>query len=109
MPCMSYDSGWANDRSYSNNREIKALKAEADKLARIACQALTALEQMDSDASILHTDSELTRWWDAHKKADAARLDKERKEKEKKAKQARLRKEALAKLTAEERELFGLK
>ena len=109
MPCMSYESDWARDSSYSNSREIKALKAEADKLARIACQALTELEKMDSDADILHKNSELTRWWDAHKRADALRVAKEQKEKAKKAEQARLRKAALAKLTDKERAAFGLK
>lgn len=105
MPCMSYDTSWA---SHTTNHEVKALKAEADKLARIACRALAELEKMDSDADILHKDSELTRWWDAHKQADAARMAKEQKEKAKKAEQARLRKAALAKLTDEERAAFGL-
>lgn len=41
MPCMSYDTNWAKS---STDRDIKRLKAEADKLARIACAALQALE-----------------------------------------------------------------
>lgn len=109
MPCISYESDWANHTSYKRNHEVQILKAEADRLARIACQAISEIEKMDSDADILHKDSELTRWWAAHKQADAARMAKEQKEKDKKAEQARLRKAAMAKLTDEERAAFGLR
>lgn len=109
MPCISYESNWANSPSYKRNHEVQILKAEADRLARIACQALAELEKVAPESGLLMFPSELTRWWDAHKQADAARIAKEQKEKDKKAEQARLRKAAMAKLTDEERAAFGLR
>ena len=109
MPCMSYDTNWASERTSVSMRDLKNLKEEADKLARIACLALTELEKVDPESGVLTFPSELTRWWSAHKKADEARIEKEQKEKAKIAEQKRLRKAALAKLTPEERAAFGLK
>lgn len=102
MPCMSYDTNWARS---SNDRDIKRLKAEADKLARIACKALQALEDMEKEDFLLLKDNEVREWWKAHKEADrAARAAAEEKERRKEAK-AR----AMAKLTDEEKVLLGLK
>lgn len=101
MPCQSYESNWARD--YDDSK-IKKLKAEADKLARIACKAMTALEEMGQEDFVLLKDDEVATWWSAHKEAD-------RKEQERVAEQERrerLRAEALAKLSSEERELLGL-
>ena len=41
MPCQSYDEDW---NSGSGERKIRELKKQADKLARLACKALTELE-----------------------------------------------------------------
>jgi hypothetical protein len=116
MPCMSYDTNWANHSVYKDSRELKLLKEEADKLARIACQALYELEKVDPQSNVLSIPSELTVWWRDHKKADAARAAAELKEKNKKAALARKnaelkrkRQAALAKLTDEEQAVFGLK
>ena len=51
MPCMSYDDSW-RDHS-SDERKIKALKSQADKLARIACKPLNALEAMEKEDFLL--------------------------------------------------------
>ena len=67
MPCMSYDTNWAKS---SSDRDIKRLKAEADKLARIACKALAALEDMGKEDFLLLKDDEVRVWWKAHKEAD---------------------------------------
>ncbi len=109
MPCMSYDTEWVHEpsRSHKKTVEVIALKNECDRLARIACKALTALETHDPELKDFK-DRETKTWWTAHKKADAARIAKEEKEKAKKIEQDRLRKEALAKLTPEEIEAFGL-
>lgn len=109
MPCLSYDTEWAHSapRSTQNTREVALLKAECDRLARIACGAMTALEQLDPELKTFK-DRESRKWWSDHKKADAARIAKEEKEKAKKAEEERLRKEALAKLTPEEIAAFGL-
>jgi hypothetical protein len=101
MPCQSYDTNWAHD---SNSDEVKRLKKETDKLARIACKALTALEELEQEDFLILKDDEVREWWSAHKEAD--RKEQERiAEKERKE---RMREEALAKLSSEERELLGL-
>ena len=102
MPCMSYDTNWARS---SDDRDIKRLKAEADKLARIACKALEALEGMGKEDFLLLKDDEVRDWWKAHKIADAqARAAAEEKQRRKEAKER-----VLARLTDEEKILLGLK
>jgi hypothetical protein len=102
MPCMSYESNWAAD---SSDFEVRKIKREADKLARIACRALEALTEAGQADFLLLKDDETREWWAAHQEAD-------RKAREKEA--ARIRREelkaaALAKLTQEEREVLGIK
>ena len=102
MPCQSYDNSW--DRGDDDRRKIRELKKQADMLARIACKALTELEDNKIEDLLLLRDDEVRAWWQAHKEADrkaaAARAEKERKEK--------IKEEALAKLSHEERELLGI-
>lgn len=102
MPCMSYDTNWA---SSSSDSDIKRLKKEADKLARIACEALTELEKAGKADFLILKNDELREWWESHKEADrkekARVAEKERRE--------RVRQEALDRLTDEEKELLGLK
>lgn len=102
MPCMSYDTNWANA---SNDRDIKRLKKEADKLARIACKALAALEDMGKEDFLLLKDDETREWWAAHKEADRAAREAERVKQERKEAKERV----LARLTDEEKILLGLK
>ena len=101
MPCQSYDSSW--DRG-SDDRKIRALKAQADKLARIACKALTTLQENELEDLLLLKDDEVREWWLKHqeddRKAQEARNEKERRE--------QMRQEALAKLSLEEREVLGI-
>lgn len=102
MPCMSYDTNWARS---STDRDIRRLKTEADKLARIACKALEALEDMGKEDFLLLKDDEVRDWWKAHKIADAqARAAAEEKQRRKEAKER-----VLARLTDEEKILLGLK
>jgi len=102
MPCQSYDSSW--DSGDDDRRKIRELKKQADMLARIACKALTELENNEIEDMLLLRDDEVRTWWKQHKEDDAreqARLaEVERK--------ARIKEEALAKLSHEERELLGL-
>jgi len=109
MPCLSYDTEWFHDPARATRKTVEsiALKSECDRLARIACKAMTALEQLDPELKIFK-DRDARKWWSDHKKADAARIAKEEKEKAKLAEQEQLRKAALAKLTPEEIEAFGL-
>lgn len=101
MPCQSYDTSW--DRG-SDDRKIRALKAQADKLARIACKALTTLQENELEDLLLLKDDEVREWWlkhqEADRKAQEARIEKERRE--------QMRQEALAKLSLEEREVLGI-
>ena len=110
MPCLSYDTEWAHThtgRNTRNSAEIMLLKNECDKLARIACNAITALEQLDPDLKTFK-DRESRKWYSDHKKADAARIAKEEKIKAANEAEEKIRQAALAKLTKEEIEIFGL-
>lgn len=102
MPCMSYDTNWANR---STDRDIRVLKKEADKLARIACLALQALEDMGKEDFLLLKDDETRIWWAEHKEADRRAREAEQAKQERKAAKERV----LAKLTDEEKILLGLK
>ena len=88
-----------------NDSKIKKLKAEADKLARIACKAMTALEEAGQEDFLLLKDEEVREWWAKHKEADA----KAKAAREEKARMARIKKEALSKLSTEERKALGIK
>lgn len=109
MPCRSYETEWVHDISRAGRKtnEVVALKQECDRLARIACRAITELEKLDPELKNFK-DRESRKWWADHKKADAARIAKEEKEKAKLDAAEKLRKDALAKLTKEEIEAFGL-
>jgi hypothetical protein len=102
MPCQSYESSWARK---SDDYEIRQIKQEADRLARIACRALQTLEDYGQADFLLLKDTEVREWWTAHKEADrkahAAAEAKRRREE--------LRAAALAKLTEEERAALGIK
>ena len=99
MPCRDYESD-----SWDNSGEVRKLKAQADKLARIACKAMDALEELEQEDFLLLKDDEVRQWWQAHKEADrkekARVAERERRE--------RVKAEALARLSSEEKELLGL-
>ena len=102
MPCRDYESdswGHADDSG-----RVGKLKEQADRLARIACKAMDALEELEKEDFLLLKDDEVREWWQQHKEAD-------RKEKARIAEQerkARIKAEALARLSDEEKELLGL-
>lgn len=103
MPCRDYyTDDYVNSRSDANE---KRLKAQADKLARIACKALEALEDMGKEDFLLLKDDEVREWWQQHKEAD--RRAREAEELKQRKKEAKAR--ALAKLSDEEKVLLGLK
>lgn len=101
MPCQSYDTSWAET---SNDRDVKRLKKEADKLARIACRALQELEDNGIEDMLLLKDDETREWWLKHKEADR----KAREKREAEERRQRMYDEALAKLSQEEREVLGI-
>lgn len=100
MPCRDYES----DSWGSSHREAEKYKEQANRLARIACKAMTALEEMGKEDFLLLKDEEVREWWGKHKEADrkerARVAELERKE--------RVKAEALARLSDEEKELLGL-
>lgn len=102
MPCQSYESSWAGN---SNDADVRRLKKEADKLARIACAALTELEKVGKAEFLVLKNDELREWWEAHKEADR----KERARIAELERRERVKEKALARLTEEEKELLGLK
>ena len=105
MPCKSYedyDSGSPNDSW--QYRELK-LKANNDKLARIACKAMTELERNSIGDFLLLKDDEVRTWWLAHKEADR----KAQEAAAEKARVAKVKRDALKKLTDEEKKVLGIK
>jgi len=102
MPCMSYDTNWA---SSSNDYDVKRLKKEADKLARIACKAMTELVKSGHADFLVLKDDEVREWWDKHQEDDR----KAQEAKAEKARKAKLKREALAKLSDEEKKILGIK
>jgi hypothetical protein len=99
---MSYETNWARN---SDDHEVRKVKREADRLARIACQAMQALEDMGKADFLLLKDTEVREWWAAHKEADR----KAREAFEAKLRREELKAAALAKLTPEERTALGIK
>lgn len=99
MPCRDYESD-----TWDYSSENRQLKKQADRLARIACKAMTALAEMGKEDFLLLQDDEVREWWQAHQEADRkekARIaEKERRE--------RIKADALARLSDEEKELLGL-
>ena len=114
MPCRSYDD--EPNYSASGSRETQN---KMDMLARMACRALTALETISAVAgndvkntvnigatiSEVLTDGEVAVWWPKHKAADAAEQVRLKNE----ARVEKAKKAALAKLTATEKKLLGVK
>ena len=101
MPCQSYDTNWAHG---SMDSDVRRLKKEADKLARIACAAMTELVKHGKADFLVLQNDELREWWEAHQEAD--RKEKEREARAQKRKE--IKEQALARLTEEEKEALGL-
>ena len=101
MPC--YDG---SGPSYSDNTyEMRQMKERNDLLARVACRALTELEDNGIADLLLLRDDETREFWIKHKEFDRAR----KAEEAEKLRLAEVKKTALAKLTNEEREALGIK
>jgi cytosine/adenosine deaminase-related metal-dependent hydrolase len=104
MPCRSYEDDYRTG-SPTESWQYKELKENNDKLARIACKAMTELVKQGTADFLVIRDDEVREWWEKHQEAD-------RKAQEAKAEKARLakaKKDALAKLTPEEKKILGLK
>ena len=98
MPCRDYSS----DVGYDHREQYKK---QLDRLARIACKAMEALEKDGRADFLLIGDDEVREWWTAHKEADRQ----ERARVAELQRQEAVKQEALNKLSDEEKELLGLK
>jgi len=103
MPCRDYESD--SYSSPTDSWQYREMKDRADMLARIACKAMTELENNKIEDLLLLRDNEVREWWAKHKEADRKAQEKEKRKQER----LRLRRAALRKLTAEEKVALGLK
>ena len=102
MPCRDF---YSDSSSSSSDTEVKKLKVRADMLARIACKAMTELEKNGIEDFLLLQDDELRNWWKQHKIDD----EKAASAKKEKARLAKLKRDALSKLSDEEKKVLGIK
>ena len=103
MPCRDYESD--SYSSPTDSWQYRDLKERADMLARIACKAMTELENNKIEDLLLLRDDEVREWWAKHKEADRKAREKEQRKQER----IRLRRAALRKLSEEEKVALGLK
>lgn len=120
MPCRSYD-----DEYVVENRALFE-RALRDKLARIACISLQAIEELyelmpKDQKSGTHIgemlkaileNKDVQEWWPAHKEADAAEQERLRMEAEKKAakeEKSRQRRQLIDRLSEEDKKILGVK
>jgi hypothetical protein len=104
MPCRSYEDDYRSGEP-TDSWQYKELKANNDMLARIACKAMTELENNKIEDLLLLRDDEVREWWAKHKEADRKAREKEQRKQER----IRLRRAALRKLSEEEKVALGLK
>lgn len=103
MPCRDYASD--SYTSPTSTWQYREIKDRADMLARIACAAMTELEDNSISEVLLLKNDEVREWWGQHKEADRRAREQE----ERKQQKARLRRQALRKLTEEEKIALGIK
>jgi hypothetical protein len=123
MPCRSYEDEYREEAARINTKLME--KELRDKLARISCISLTAIEElyalMPNDQKegthigemlkgILEN-KDVIEWWPAHKEADAfekkRQLEIERRKEE--AKELKRKKdEILSRMSPEDKRLLGL-
>jgi len=103
MPCRDYESD--SYSSPTDSWQYRDLKERADMLARIACKAMTELEDNRIEDVLLLRDDEVRTWWAQHKEADRKAREKEQRKQER----LLLRRAALSKLNEEEKVALGLK
>ena len=104
MPCRSYEDDYRSGEP-TDSWQYKELKANNDKLARIACKAMTELVKSGYADFLVLKDDEVREWWEQHQEADRKAREKEERKKER----TKLRRQALKKLSEEEKIALGLK
>ena len=97
MPCK--DDGWEQE-------ENQNIRDRFDKMTRIACKALTHIEESGDGLEILILrDPEIAEWWSKHKELDRKRKEQLRREQEIES----IRQGALSKLSPEEKKVLGIR
>lgn len=102
MPCRDYE-----DDSFAVTQRIEQYKLQNDRLARIACE----MAQLLTPTARKELSPEATTWWIAHQKADKAEQERLAKEKEHNKQvviKAQKRRDMIAKMSKEQREIPGL-
>jgi len=94
MPCRSDD-----------RYDCDSSKPELDKVTRLLCDVCKHLEKGHSASFIFNSPSELSTWWKKHQAEDQKREAVEKAEALKEQK----KRDALNKLTDEEKKLLGIK
>lgn len=90
--------------SYASGAE-RSLKKQCDRLANFAYLAMDALEKNNIEDFVLLKNDDLRAWWKNHKEFMAEEVA----DKLARLRRYELKQQALAKLTAEEREALGIK
>jgi hypothetical protein len=67
MPCRDYND---HDENAFHQRQVDLLQERNDKLARIACKAMTLIEELGKEDFLLLEDEEVREWWANHKIMD---------------------------------------
>lgn len=111
MPCRDYMDDLQHSRSMG--AEVAELKARCDMLSRIACKALTHIEETNDGLEVLIlADPEIQNWWTAHKEADRkaqAAAAKKAAALAERDRLARIREETLAQLTPDQIKALRIK
>lgn len=99
MPCTDGGESWAT--------EFRALEKRNDKLAKMLCALLKAIEPPDGHSTCVYIDNvpHLRNWWTEHKRIDSERVKTELK----RQRRERYKQSGLAKLSDAEIIALGLK
>jgi NACalpha-BTF3-like transcription factor len=108
MPCRDYES----DRSSAIPWEVRVeqMQKKMDRLARIACRAMEALEKVAPTDEVFYIE-EQSEWWTAHKIADAKAMYDQREidiDAWIRQEVAAKKQAAMARISKEDRKLLGL-
>jgi hypothetical protein len=115
---MSYESDARPDNTQAD--EIKRLKKINDRLARIACKALTLLEQVKDTKPLprmsympeigqMFEDQDVKAWWPKHKAEDMRRKKREAEIAEQNRRKEFAKKRILENVSPEDLAMLGIK
>lgn len=118
MPCVDYGPSYAEVQASEAKSKLKDMKERLDKYARMLCYMCDQVQHNDPELAhqLFDQNAELAVWYARHQADDAAAEQKRIEEHNRKVKaaqererKAQLKKNAKAKLSAEELEALGIK